>query len=79
MKTKPVDFRKHITSNPLVVHGQPCIKGTRIPVTVVLGALSAGSSYEEIIEDYPPTTKEDILACLAFAAELADYTVQETS
>lgn len=75
MKTEPIDFRKHITSDPLVCHGQPCIKGTRIPVSTILGALAAGTSYEEVIKEYPPTTKEDILACLAFSAELADYTV----
>ncbi len=75
MNTKVVDFHKHIIADPLVCHGQPCVKGTRIPVSVILGSLGAGTSHEEIIEEYPPITGADISACLAFAAELADYTV----
>lgn len=75
MKTKAIDYRKRITSDPLICHGNPCIKGTRIPVSTILGALAAGTSYDEVIREYPPTMQEDILACLAFAAELADYIV----
>lgn len=77
MNTKVVDFHKHIIADPLICHGQPCVKGTRIPASVILGALAAGTSYKEIIEEYSPVTSEDISACLAFAAELADYTVAD--
>ncbi len=56
----------------MVVHGQPCIKGTRIMVSVILGELSAGTSFDEVIEAYPRVTSDDILACLAFAAELTE-------
>ena len=48
MKTKPLDYRKHITSDPLICHGQPCIKGTRIMVSTIVGALGAGTPYEEV-------------------------------
>lgn len=75
MKTKVIDFRKHISSSPLVCHGNPCIKGTRIPVSTILGALAAGTPYDEVIREYPPVTMEDMLACFAFASELADYIV----
>ena len=75
MKTKPIDYRKHITSDPLVCHGQPCIRGTRIMASTILGALGAGASYDEVVREYPPTTKEDIRACLLFAAELVDDSV----
>ena len=49
--------------------GKPCIRDTRITVYDVLGWLSAGMTYEEIIADFPELTQQDILACLAFAAQ----------
>lgn len=49
--------------------GKPCIRGMRITVADVLGWLSAGMSHEEIREDYPEITEEDIRACLAYAAD----------
>ena len=62
----------HISIDPKVCHGKPCIKGTRIPVAVILGALGAGASVEELIEEYPPITEEDIRAAILYAAMLAD-------
>jgi len=62
----------HISIDPKVCHGKPCIKGTRIPVAVILGALGAGASMEELIEEYPPITEEDIRAAILYAAMLAD-------
>jgi uncharacterized protein (DUF433 family) len=49
--------------------GKPCIRGMRITVADVLGWLSAGMSHEEIRDDYPEITEEDIRACLAYAAD----------
>jgi uncharacterized protein (DUF433 family) len=49
--------------------GKPCVRDTRITVYDVLGWLSAGMSYDEIIADFPELTQQDILACLAFAAQ----------
>ena len=57
-----------ITWNPTVMGGQPCIRGLRITVYDVLSYLAAGMSHEEILDDFPMLEKEDILACLAFAA-----------
>ena len=57
-----------IRINPAKRFGKPCVRDTRITVYDVLGWLSAGMSYEEITTDFPELTKEDILACLAFAA-----------
>jgi uncharacterized protein (DUF433 family) len=51
-------------------HGDPCIKGTRIPVTVIVGSLADGMSFDEIIAAYPQLTQEDIYAALAYAAEV---------
>jgi uncharacterized protein (DUF433 family) len=61
-----------ISINPSVCHGQACIKGTRIPVYLIVKMLANGDTIEELVEDYPSITREDILACLAYAAELAE-------
>ena len=70
-----MDWQKHITSNPAVLHGQACIRGTRIPVAVVLANLADGLSPVEIIRSYPTLTVEGIQAALAYAADLAQERV----
>lgn len=57
-----------ITVDQKICHGQACVKGTRIPVFVVLEALASGMTMERIIEDYPPLTEEDIRACVYYAS-----------
>ncbi|HXF06222.1 MAG TPA: DUF433 domain-containing protein [Blastocatellia bacterium] len=57
-----------ISVDPQICHGKPCIKGTRIPVFVILDALAAGMTQQEIIEEYPPVTEEDIRAALYYAS-----------
>ena len=64
-----IDYRGIITVEPGKRSGQPCIRGMRITVYDVLGYLAAGMTYEEVLEDFPELTREDILACLAFAAD----------
>ncbi len=64
-----MDYRKIITMEPGKRGGKPCVRGMRITVADVLGWLSAGMSHEEIREDYPEITEEDIRACLAYAAD----------
>ena len=59
--------------DPKIMVGKPIIKGTRIPVYVVLNLLGEGCSFEEIIKDYPDITKEDILAALKFAAQFTEF------
>ena len=63
-----VNYKEIITINPNIRFGRPCISGTRISVYDVLGWLSTGMSHEEIIEDFPELTNEQILACLQYAA-----------
>ncbi|HAZ30852.1 TPA: antitoxin [Candidatus Acetothermia bacterium] len=58
-----------IEINPRVMVGKPVIRGTRVPVQLILKMLSQGISAEEIVEEYPHLTKEDIQAALAYAAE----------
>ena len=66
------DFNKHITVNPEIQHGKPCIKGTRIPIHVILEALATGMDFEQVKKEYSPITNEDIQACIFYAALLAD-------
>jgi uncharacterized protein (DUF433 family) len=54
-----------------IMHGKPCIKGTRIPVYLILDLLAGGSTIKEILDDYPDITEEDIRACVEYAAMLA--------
>ncbi|MCA9946057.1 MAG: DUF433 domain-containing protein [Anaerolineales bacterium] len=66
-------MHERIELNPLVCHGKPVIKGTRVMVSTILGALAAGDSVEIILEDYPNIKREDIQAALAFASELSQF------
>jgi len=60
-----------ISVDPDICHGKPCIRGTRIMVTVILDNLAEGLSVEEIVAEYPPLTIEDVQAAIAYAAVLA--------
>lgn len=55
--------------------GKPRIDGTRIPAALILGYLAAGSTYDEIIKEFPDLTRADIAACLDYARDLAEYKV----
>ena len=70
-----MDWQEHITINPAVLHGKACIRGTRIPVAVVLAHLADGLSPTEIIRSYPTLTAESIQAALGYAADLAQERV----
>ena len=65
-----IRWQDRIVVEPDLHHGDPCIKGTRIPVAIIVGSLADGMTMEEIQEAYPQLTKEDILAALAYAAEV---------
>jgi uncharacterized protein (DUF433 family) len=64
-----MEYQSIITIEPGKRGGKPCIRGLRITVYDVLGWLASGMTPAEIIEDFPELTHEDILACLAFAAD----------
>lgn len=76
-----MDYTQIITVEPGKRSGQPCIRGLRITVYDVLGWLAAGDSEQDILEHFPELTKEDIRACLAFAADEGNqlYRVKSTS
>ena len=63
------DYQKIITISPEKRIGRPCVRNTRITVFDVLGWLASGMNQTDIINDFPELTKEDISACLSFAAE----------
>jgi uncharacterized protein (DUF433 family) len=62
-----------IEINPAICHGQPVIKGTRITVSQLLGALAGGDTVAMILEDYPSLSFEDISSALSFASNLATF------
>lgn len=62
------DIAKIITIEPRKRGGKPCIRGMRITVYDVLEYLASGMTYQEILDDFPYLTQQDILACLSFAA-----------
>ena len=65
----PDNLLERIDINPQVMLGKPVIRGTRITVEILLEKLAAGNSIEEILDDYPRLTREDVLAAVAYARE----------
>ena len=65
------ELLNRITTDPNVCFGKPCIKGTRIWVSLLLDMMADGMAQEEIIAEYPQLTKEDIQAALAYGAEMS--------
>jgi uncharacterized protein (DUF433 family) len=64
-------WEQRIHIDPLICHGQACINGTRVPVSVVLDNLAAGLAPQQIIDNYPSLTADDVHAAIRYAAELA--------
>ena len=70
-----IHWNDHIVSTPDIIRGKPRIKGTRIPVSLILGYLAADKSPEDIISEFPDLKKAHISACLDYARELAEFEV----
>ena len=68
-----VNWKEHIVSDPEILRGKPRIKGTRIPVGLVLGHLAAGKTAADILAEFPDLTSEQIAACLDYARELSEF------
>jgi uncharacterized protein (DUF433 family) len=68
-------MHERIRIDPKVCHGQACIKGTRIPVHLILHMLANSDTVEDLLAEYPSLTREDILACFDYAASLAEEQV----
>lgn len=66
-----MQWQDYIVVDPKICHGQACIRGTRVPVSVVLDNLAAGLTPTQIIESYPSLSVESVHAAIAYAADLA--------
>jgi uncharacterized protein (DUF433 family) len=71
----PIDWREHIVSIADILRGKPRIKGTRIPVSLILGYLAAGHTAEEIMAELLDLRKEQIAACLDYPRALSEFEV----
>lgn len=65
------ELLSRISIDPNICFGKPCVKGTRIWVSLVLDFLASGWSVQDILNNYPGLEKEDVLACIAYGAEMA--------
>lgn len=62
------DWTAHIESNPAILFGKPTIKNTRISVDLILEKIANGDTFDDLLDAYPTIKREDIVACLLFAA-----------
>ena len=65
-----MDWRERIVTSPDILVGKPSVKGTRLSVELILGWLAQGWTIEVLLENYPTLAREDVLAALAFAADM---------
>ena len=73
------ELRERIDVDPKITVGKPCIRGTRIPVRMIVNLLAHGATFDEIFEDYPRLTRDDILACLLYAVDVLDEQYSATA
>jgi uncharacterized protein (DUF433 family) len=64
-----MNWRDRIVIDPAIHHGDPCIRGTRVPVSVIVGSVADGDTPEQILDAWPQLTEQDVRAALKFAAE----------
>jgi uncharacterized protein (DUF433 family) len=67
-----MDYNLHISRDPHICGGEPVIKGTRVTIRTILASLAEGARIEEILEDFPTITEQDVRAVIAFAAASAE-------
>ncbi len=65
-----MDWRQRIEIVPDLHHGEPCIRGTRVPVSVILSNLAEGFDVQEVLREYPALDEDDVRAALLYAAEI---------
>ncbi len=68
-----MNWREHILSDSQILRGKPCIKGTRIPVALILGYLAAGRDAADLRREFCDLTPADVAACLDYARDLAEF------
>ena len=67
------DWRERIVIDPAIHHGVPCIRGMRVPVSVLVGSIADGDTISDLLAAYPHLTEADMYAALKFAAEAANH------
>ncbi len=72
---KRINWQERIVIDQDIHHGEPCIRGTRIPAAMIVGSLADGMTPEEILRAYPQLSLEDIRAVLAYAAEIMEHEI----
>jgi uncharacterized protein (DUF433 family) len=77
MLDRDEQLRRRIVSDSKVMVGQPCIRGTRLTVKLILNLLAHGATRDEILEEYDRLTPDDIAACLLYAADVFEYAPRE--
>lgn len=68
-----MNWRERIVSDPQILRGKPCIKGTRIPAALILGYLASDRGPDAVIHEFPDLTRQDVAACLDYARDLAEF------
>jgi uncharacterized protein (DUF433 family) len=67
------NWRTRIRIDPTIHHGEPCIAGTRVPVSVIVGSVAEGDTWDQILASYPQLQREDIQSALLYAAEAVNH------
>jgi len=70
-----MNWQERIVSTPDVLKGKPRLKGTRIPVSLILGYLASGATTDDLQREFPDVTSEDVAACLSYARDLSEFEV----
>ena len=65
-----INWQNFIVIDPEIHHGEPCIKGTRVPVATLVGSIADGMTIEQVIQEYPQLHREAVQAALAYAADV---------
>ncbi|MEW6717569.1 MAG: DUF433 domain-containing protein [Chloroflexota bacterium] len=65
-----IQWQDYVSIDPEIHHGEPCLKGTRIPVAMIVGSIADGMTTEELVKEYPQVTVEAVRAALAYAADV---------
>ena len=70
-----MNWHEHIVRTPDLLKGRPRLKGTRIPVSLILGYLANGATTEDLKQEFPDLTPKDVAACLRYARDLSEFEV----
>ena len=70
-----INWKNYVIVDPEIHHGEPCIKGTRVPVAMLVGSIADGMTIEEVMKEYPQITREAVQAALAYAADVVRHDI----